>query len=126
MRSVCADCGRAYDRDQKGSRCPDCTPARDDRAKNMRRGNRHQQGYDNTWQRLSKRARAAQPWCSDCGAEDDLTTDHSTEAWQRRDAGLVIRLQDVDVVCRRCNGERGAARGDKASDQWRTAPGGGG
>ena len=67
-------------------------------------------GYDAAWNRLSKRARRMQPFCSDCGATDDLTTDHSPEAWRRRDAGLVVRLADVDVVCRSCNSKRGRAR----------------
>ena len=53
---------------------------------------------------------------------DDLTTDHSTEAWRRHELGLSIRLRDVAVVCRRCNAERGAARGERGAqhDQWRT------
>ena len=51
---------------------------------------------------------------------DDLTTDHSPTAWKRREAGLAIRLRDVSVVCRRCNSERGAARGELAHqhDRW--------
>lgn len=60
-------------------------------------------GYDHRWRRLSERARRVQPFCSDCGTPDDLTTDHSPEAWQRR---LPIRLQDVYVVGRK----RGRAR----------------
>lgn len=53
---------------------------------------------------------------------DDLTTDHSAEAWQRHELGLSIRLRDVAVVCRRCNAERGAARGERGAqhEQWRT------
>ncbi|HLS32341.1 MAG TPA: hypothetical protein VK039_02020, partial [Brevibacterium sp.] len=58
--------------------------------------------------------------CEDCGRHDDLTTDHSPQAWERRAAGLPIRLRDVSVVCRRCNSERGAARGADAAqhDRW--------
>ncbi len=67
-------------------------------------------GYDWSWQQLSKRARRLQPFCSDCGATDDLTCDHSPEAWRRKAAGKTIRLQDVDVVCRSCNADRGRAR----------------
>lgn len=80
-------------------------------------------GYDYAWQKLSARARKLQPFCEDCGATDDLTADHSVEAWKRKAAGKVIRLRDISVVCRRCNSERGAARGERASDEWRT-PGG--
>ena len=53
-------------------------------------------GYDWRWLQLSRRARRLQPFCSDCGATDDLTADHSPEAWRRKEAGLVIRLKDVD------------------------------
>lgn len=73
-----------------------------------------QRGYDSAWQRLSARARRLQPFCSDCGHwgsnANPLTCDHSREAWERHDAGLPIRLQDVDVLCRVCNIKRGAAR----------------
>lgn len=67
-------------------------------------------GYDSTWRRLSERARRLQPWCSDCHTTEDLTTDHSERAWRRRAEGKVIRLRDVDVVCRSCNAKRGRAR----------------
>lgn len=67
-------------------------------------------GYDTAWDKLSRRARAIQKWCSDCGTEDDLTCDHSEAAWRRKAAGQPIRLTDVDVVCRSCNGKRGRAR----------------
>ncbi|MCH5641431.1 hypothetical protein [Gordonia sp. ABSL49_1] len=67
-------------------------------------------GYDTAWRKLSARARRLQPFCSDCGAVDDLQADHSPEAWQRKAAGKTIRLQDIDVVCGPCNRTRGAAR----------------
>lgn len=72
-------------------------------------------GYGWTWQKLSRRARRLQPWCSDCGATEDLTTDHSPEAWERHEQGKVIRLQHVDVLCRSCNSKRGAARGESVT-----------
>ena len=72
-----------------------------------------QRGYDGHWDKLSKRARTLQPFCSDCGATTDLQCDHTPEAWKRKAAGLVIRLRDVDVVCGPCNRKRGAARGEK-------------
>ena len=67
-------------------------------------------GYDAAWFRLSARARRAQPFCSVCGATEDLTCDHSPEAWKRKERGLAIRLCDVDVLCRSCNSRKGAAR----------------
>lgn len=69
-------------------------------------------GYDGAWDRLSKRARKLSPFCEDCGTPDDLTCDHSAEAWRRKEAGKPIRLCDVAVVCRSCNARRGAARGE--------------
>lgn len=74
-----------------------------------------QAAYDAQWRRLSKRARALQPFCSDCGALTDLQADHSVEAWERRGRGLAIRLEDIDVVCGDCNRRRGAARGENVS-----------
>ena len=118
LRSVCAGCGTVYERQRNGSRCDDCKPPRERTARRIRsearRGTPKARGYDAAWHRLSKRARRRQPFCSDCGREDHLTTDHSPEAWQRREAGLPIRLEDVDVVCVWCNAERGPARGPDA------------
>ena len=74
------------------------------------KSSRGARGYDAAWQQLSKRARRLQPFCSDCGTTDDLTTDHTPAAWQRRAEGKPIRLQDVDVCCRSCNAKRGRAR----------------
>ena len=85
-------------------------------------------GYTTAWDRLSKRARRLQPFCSDCGTRDDLTADHSPEAWRRHDAGKPVRLCDIDVVCRRCNSRRGPARPSAARSDPRgvpPAPGGG-
>lgn len=114
LPSVCADCGSVYQRDQSGASCPDCKPPRDVTpatiARERRRGKTAARGYGSRWQALSKRARDVQPFCSDCGRPDDLTTDHSPAAWARHDAGLPIRLEDIDVTCRRCNSERGEAR----------------
>ena len=100
----CLVCGEPAE----GTRCPDHQqpdrPARTHALSPARRG------YDAAWRKLSARARRLQPWCTDCGATDDLTTDHSPEAWRRHDTGKPIRLQDVDVVCRSCNSRRGPAR----------------
>lgn len=94
----CIGCGAVID---AGTRCPDCTPTEP---------SAHTRGYDAAWTRLSRRARRLQPFCSDCGATNDLQADHTPEAWRRKAAGLSIRLQDVDVVCGPCNRARGAAR----------------
>lgn len=69
-----------------------------------------ERGYGWRWQQLSKKARALQPWCSDCGAESDLQADHSPEAWERYRQRRSITLDLVDVVCGPCNRARGDAR----------------
>lgn len=96
----CVDCGELAER---GTRCLACRPPVD-------RPSSTAAGYDAAWTRLSRRARRLQPFCSDCGAVDDLTVDHSTQAWERHAAKLEITLDLVDVVCRACNSRRGPAR----------------
>lgn len=79
-------------------------------------------GYDAAWRRLSERARKLQPFCTDCGTTEDLTADHTPEAWERKRAGKPIRLRDVDVVCRSCNSKRGEAKaGPREIDRQRQA-----
>lgn len=75
-----------------------------------KKGTTTERGYGARWQRLSKRARKIQPFCSDCGTTEDLTLDHSPRAWERYNAGKNIRLIDVDVVCIFHNIARGQAR----------------
>lgn len=94
----CLRCGALSDR----ARCPAHRP------KDTR--NARERGYDTAWTKLSKRARARQNWCSDCGTNHALQADHSPEAWERKAQGLPIRLTDIDVVCGPCNGRRGSAR----------------
>lgn len=112
----------------QGAYCGTCKPAPDHAAKEARRRaldgkTTTERGYGWTWQKLSKRARRLQPFCLDCGSEHDLTTDHSMTAWQRIADGKTVRLKDIDVVCRRCNSERGAARGEQATDKFRQTHG---
>lgn len=78
----------------------------------VERASARARGYTTSWDKLSRRARRLQPFCSDCGATDNLSTDHSPEAWRRHEQGLPIRLADTDVVCIPCNNRRGPARGD--------------
>lgn len=80
-------------------------------SKSKRAKTKRERGYNWHWDQLSRRARRLQPFCSDCGATDDLQADHSPEAWQRHEDGLAVRIQDVDVCCGPCNRARGAARG---------------
>jgi 5-methylcytosine-specific restriction enzyme A len=95
----CLDCGTP----SPGPRCSEHTIDTKPTA--------HKRGYDWQWTKLSRRARRLQPFCTDCGSTEDLQTDHTREAWQRKAAGKTIRFQDIDVVCADCNRARGAARG---------------
>lgn len=103
--SPCRDCGEPTE----GTYCDYCRPQYINRQRDNKKPPRSI-GYDSTWDALSKRARSRQNWCSDCGSTEDLTADHSTRAWERKAAGLPIRLKDIDVVCRRCNADRGRQR----------------
>lgn len=108
----CVDCGEPT---RDGTRCGTCTDEHHppDHRDYSQRQTTAARGYGAAWQKLSRRARALQPWCEDCGNSHpaDLTTDHSPEAWDRVATGLPVRLVDVAVVCRACNSARGAARG---------------
>ena len=97
----CVACGEPKPTDR--ARCPEHRPK-------DTKPSRQSRGYDAAWQRLSKRARRLQLFCTDCGSTEDLQTDHTPEAWQRKAEGKVIRLADIDVVCGRCNRRRGSAR----------------
>lgn len=74
------------------------------------KGNTHQRGYGSSWQKLSRRARRLQPFCTWCGSKDDLTLDHSEEAWNAHDTGKPITMSMVQVLCRPCNSRKGPAR----------------
>lgn len=87
----CLQCGRVSDQSRcDRHRLPDRRPSPAAR------------GYDAAWRKLSKAARSAQPWCTDCGTTADLTADHLR--WP------ALSLDDVEVVCRSCNSRRGAVR----------------
>lgn len=109
VRKPCLECGEPSD----DSRCPPCacihaasTPrnhARDNERRNAQ-GIRSStaRGYDSQWRRLSERARRFQPFCSDCGTTNNLSSDHLR--WP------ATCLADVAVVCAPCNNRRGARR----------------
>jgi 5-methylcytosine-specific restriction enzyme A len=61
----CLDCGELTG---FGSRCP-----RHQAARERKRGTRTERGLDNDWLRLRDEAILRQPWCSYCGASEDLT-----------------------------------------------------
>jgi 5-methylcytosine-specific restriction protein A len=96
----CIQCGEPSEQ----SRCHDHRP------KAAAQPSAHQRGYDYRWTQLSKRARRMQDFCTDCGSTDDLTVDHSPEAWAAKAAGKTIKLSMLQVLCRSCNSRKGAAR----------------
>ena len=80
MRRPCLDCKRIT----TSTRCPTCQ--RTYRAR-----------YNSEWQRTSRAARAAQPWCDWCKTTTDLVADHLIPG--RPDLG-------VRTLCRPCNTRR--------------------
>ena len=109
MKRPCLTCGALSEQ----SRCDACTGRYNSMARRLYpKSSPRARGYNSRWDRLSRKARRLQPFCSDCGATKDLQADHSPEAWRRHEAGLPIRLRDIDVVCGACNRRRGAARGE--------------
>ena len=115
LSSVCPECGNVFQREKSSAYCDDCRPK--EQLWQLRGKTTTERGYGARWQRLSKRARELQPFCTDCGRPDDLTADHTVEAWRRYEAGKSIRLRDIDVVCRDCNSARGEARGDNIGER---------
>ena len=111
LSSVCAECGGIYQAGGQSAYCEDCRPKPLNDIPRPK-VSAVKRGYDWSWRKLSKRARELQPFCSDCYSPEDLTADHTVEAWERIAAGKTIGLEHVDVVCRTCNTDRGAARGD--------------
>lgn len=70
-----------------------------------------ERGYDARHDALSRRARRLQPFCTECGTSRDLQLHHLPIAWERKEAGKVIRLVDVVVLCGEHNREAGPTRG---------------
>lgn len=114
-RKPCLGCGVPVE----GPRCMDCAAETKRGRPDLRRRSTTARGYDGTWKSLASRARRLQPFCSDCGREDNLTTDHLPSAWDRHAQGLPITLADVDVVCSACNTDRGSSRpGSPRFETW--------
>jgi hypothetical protein len=65
---VCLACQERHRED--GARCRSCEGKRQ-KARNAARPQ-----YAGTWRATSRRARAAQPWCSICGTPYKLSLDH--------------------------------------------------
>ncbi|POX82189.1 HNH endonuclease [Mycobacterium kansasii] len=83
------------------SRCDEHRPKRP--AKDLPRRHPHMNGAQ--WKRLSASARRRQPWCLDCGAVNDLTTDHIIPIHEAPE--LAYEPANIAVRCRPCNSARG-------------------
>lgn len=90
-RFIClvTGCGNISER----SRCPD----HDRRTIRRHPGRLPRPRYDGEWQRMSREARRAQPWCTICGDTDDLVLDHVIPG--SHEGGLM-------VLCRLCNSRK--------------------
>lgn len=64
---------------------------------------RHDQSYGRRWRALSLATRQRQPWCSRCGAVEDLTADHLVPLSRGGDP-----MGPTETLCRRCNSSKGA------------------
>jgi 5-methylcytosine-specific restriction enzyme A len=104
MVSRACVCGRVIPPEWK--RCEFCADGRP----NLRTATTSQRGYGAAHQRRSRQARAAHPWCEECGATEDLTADHLTAIANGGDP-----LGPLLVLCRSCNSRRGAKTVNGAS-----------
>lgn len=86
-------------------------------AKDEHRGSARSREYDAAWDRLSRKARRLQPFCSDCLTTQNLTADHKPSAWVRKAEGKPLRLSDVVVLCNDHNAARGSSRPGSARAQ---------
>jgi len=93
----CLGCGEPV----KATRCTGCAPAAE-RTSHAAKSSARARGYTSSWDKLSARARRAQPFCTDCGTTADLQSDHLR--WPARS------LRDVAVRCGPCNRAAGPAR----------------
>lgn len=101
----CLSCGTPA----PGTRCEEHTP----QPWQHREASARARGYDTAFDKLSRRARRLQPFCSDAQlspCSGPLTTDHLPSAWERKAARKRLRLADVDVVCAGHNEARGSSR----------------
>lgn len=72
------------------------------------------------WKRLSARLRSRQPFCSSCGTRDDLTVDHVQPLAL---GGDPFDETNLDVLCRSCNGRKGATWGSEVAEAGVPTPG---
>jgi len=99
MNRPCLSCGRLS---TNGTRCPDCTKARQ-KARDLARGNAGLRGYDGEYQRNRKVVLANSPRCTYCPAPA-TTADHRLALSRGGDNSL----ENLVPACAACNYSRGA------------------
>lgn len=94
----CNVCGEVI---ASGSRCRDCRPGRADTP-------RDHVAYANNgrWKALAKRLRKLQPWCTWCGATENLQVDHVIPESVAPE--LAYSIENLRVLDRACNNQRQA------------------
>jgi 5-methylcytosine-specific restriction endonuclease McrA len=91
----CLDCGQmAFSGSRHGSRCTYCEAKRN----TMRNADPKRQAY-----RALRHIKAVGP-CVQCGSTEDLTWDHIVPLVK----GGTNELSNLQVLCRACNGSKGA------------------
>lgn len=100
---LCPGCGVQMPYPGRGP-CEDC---RRERERARVRGTRRQRGYTDQWLQLVKVAIAQQPYCSACATTSDLTGDHRVPVSR----GGASTLENIEVLCRRCNSSKGSRLG---------------
>lgn len=116
LAKPCIQCGE--DAEPGKSRCTACRRPRD----RSDQPTREQRGYDYRYRTIRSRALRMQPWCADCGSDQNLTVDHSKRSWELIKQGQRPALEWfatglLTVRCQRCNNRRGAARGNNVTRQ---------
>lgn len=96
-----------------GSRCPEHKGRKEQPSATQR-------GYDYQYHKLRAQALRLQPFCLDCGSQDQLTLDHSVKAWEKVNSGKRLTIKDVGdglltIRCIRCNQKAGNARGNNVT-----------
>ncbi|WP_082399554.1 HNH endonuclease signature motif containing protein [Gordonia phthalatica] len=97
----CTSCGEPHD---GAGRCSDCRREADTARTRTRDSSRAHQGTAR-WTRLSARLRRSSPFCERCGSTRSLEVDHVLPVVEFPE--LVYCLENLRVLCRRCNRSRG-------------------
>lgn len=94
----CIACGEVI---STGTYCTECKPAETGRDRTSAHWNNAR------WKNLSKRLRAAQPFCDICAGTAHLQVDHLLPVVDFPE--LTYQTANLRVLCRTCNGRRGAS-----------------